>query len=347
MERTEILGGKIIRDEDILSEIMSGDYKEQLAEMEEKFPASRFPGCYPIRALHYNINEAYNHYSSEVETDLQREVSWKFDSKLEYNYGDDKFCGPHVSYEGEKYHATFYENFNAFLWIFSYWMFLQYEHTAQKQKNDSSDPLFITDRMIERARTLFSLGLQIRNGQQVDWNMELPNPNPTSLLVDSEAIYCLKTNGIWKAAVCYIMFHELAHVVHGDLKSSKQAEQEADNYAIDLMRCPNAPMTPFYTQLGVTLGTGFLLFFYSDPRCLYSGDEGTHPDVTVRISNNRERLFNCFDDTHKNDILWLQAIMYCNFCSLNGIKVDKKEFSYPIDAVEYYEALLDNIFAHH
>ncbi|MCK9331447.1 MAG: hypothetical protein M0Q94_16380 [Candidatus Cloacimonetes bacterium] len=339
-----------MKDEDILSEIMSGDYNEQIAELKKKFPESEFPGLYPIRTLHYNINEIYNHYSSEVETDLQREVLRKFDSNLTYNYGDDKFCGPFVSYDGEKYHATFYENFNAFLWIYSYWMFLQYELTAQKQKNDPSDPLYITDRMIERARQLFSLGLQIRHGQHVDWNLELPNPNPTSHSVDSEAIYCLKTNEIWKVAVCYIMFHELAHVVHRDLESEcvnpKLTEQEADNYAIDLMHCPNAPMTAFYTQIGVTLGTGFLLFFYANPRRLYSGNEGTHPDVTVRISNNRERLFNYFDETHKNDILWLQAIMYCNFCSLHDIKVDKKEFEYPIEAVEYYEALLDSIFAH-
>ena len=169
-----------MKDEDILSEIMSGDYNEQIAELKKKFPESEFPGLYPIRTLHYNINEIYNHYSSEVETDLQREVLRKFDSNLTYNYGDDKFCGPFVSYDGEKYHATFYENFNAFLWIYSYWMFLQYELTAQKQKNDPSDPLYITDRMIERARQLFSLGLQIRHGQHVDWNLELPNPNPTS-----------------------------------------------------------------------------------------------------------------------------------------------------------------------
>lgn len=336
-------------DEEVLLGIKSGDYSEQLAELEDKFPVSKFPGLYPIRSLHYNINEAYNHYSSEVETDLQREILRKFDSKLSYIYGDDKFCGPSVSYYGMKYHATFYENFNAFLWIYSYWMFLQYELTAQKQKNDSSGPLFITDIMIERARKLFSLGLQIRNGQHVDWNLEMPNPNPTSHLVDSEAIYCLKTNGIWKATVCYIMFHELAHVVHRDFESecinSKLIEQEADNYAIDLMHYPNSPMTPFYTQMGVTLGTGFILFCYDDPRCLCSGDEGTHPDVTVRISNNRERLFNYFDESHKDDILWLQAIMYCSFCSLHGIKEDKKEFNYPIDAVEYYEALLDSIFA--
>lgn len=335
-------------DEDILSEIMSGDYSEQLEELNKKFPESKFPGFYPIRALHYNINETYNHYSSEIETDLQREVLRKFDSKLIYSFGDDKFCSPSVSYDGAKYHAKFYENFNAFLWIYSYWMFLQYEYTAQKQKNNPSDPLFITDRMIERAKSLFSLGLKIRDGQHIDWNMELPNPNPTSHLVDSEAIYCLKTNGIWKAAVCYTMFHELAHVVHRDLEfectNSKLTEQEADNYAIDLMHCPNPPMTPFYTQMGVTLGTGFILFCYADPHCLYSGEDGTHPDITVRISNNRERLLNYFGESHKDDILWLQAIMYCNFCSLHGIENIVKEFDYPIDAVEYYESLLDSLF---
>lgn len=337
-------------DEDILLEIKTGDYDEQLTELERKYPMPDFPGLYPIRVLHYNINETYNHYSCEGETDLQREIQRKFDSNLIYLYGDDKFCGPHVFFDGAKYQATFYENFNAFLWIYSYWVFLQYEYTAQKQKTDPSNPLLITGRMLERAESLFSLGLQIRDGKHVNWSLDLPNPYPTSHLVDSEAIYCLKTNGIWKAAVCYIMFHELAHVVHRDSESEctnpKITEQEADNYAIDLMHYPNKPMTPFYTQIGVTLGTGFLLFCYADPHFMYSGDEGTHPDVTVRISNNRERLFGYFGDTYKDVILWIQAIMYCNFCTLHDIKEDKKDFNYPIEAVEYYESLLDELFAH-
>ena len=141
-------------------------------------------------------------------------------------------------------------------------------------------------------------------------------------MIDSEAIYCLYTNKISINALVFILYHELGHSFYGrvyDIDDIKRYEQDADNFAVDLMKDPNEDNTFFSANFGIVVALCSNLFLHPTPLKLSSD---SHPDTDVRILNAIDRIVEKGEWAYKNYLNFV-AIIFRMFGEIETALITK------------------------
>ena len=286
----------------VLKAITEGNLKDQKRQIAEQFPIALFPGRFPVRTLKNNVMTKYNAAFSSAKADLKYLTeSGQLNSNLYYSYNDDKLSCPSITREHDGiYSISMSESFAAYSWCVAYYLILQYEFLIQDVRHIKNE-LSISDGMIERSKDLFDWAISLKYNALVSWPSCYPNPNPTSELVGSEPLYCLKCNNVFSNIVCFCLFHELGHSLHRDVKNGEKTvlemEQSADNYALDCIFSNIEDCRQVETGLAALIGFGELLFIPDDVCGLIVYD---HPVTLEKDSSKKQvlELLSACDECH-------------------------------------------------
>lgn len=339
-----------IEDKAILSDIQTLNIKDYINQYSEKFPIEEFPGNYPIRVLHNNLLVSYNHFSEEIESYLQ-DGNLRLNPAIMYVIG--KYISPKLCYQPDGSHQTIIsEPFCAYIWCLTYFIVIHYEYVAQKNSPIATTAEFlITDTMLARASKLLTWGINL-NEPLINWDyLSTPSPFPTSQLLDSEALYCLKANNIYKHAILACLYHELGHAVtlpnyptYSTSDDKKQYENEADNFMFNLMFKELEKGSSFGISLGITVAY-FSILLKIHPKNIVNS---SHPDADSRIYNMLEILrLRCelLDDKLGENLLSSVHFMsiYCFQVYFQLYDIDPqedgsqhREFDWPEEALSYF-----------
>ncbi len=264
----------------------------------------RVTGTQPIRVLDNNVLEwfenKYSGFRSELE-DLQKQFG--FTRYIKYICDEVPIlCGeggnqiPYVTVdEGQ---IAIHETFLSYVWGLCYAFLVLFDEEINgpqtgKQPGHGKPLGFF--RLKGYAMLDYALSL-VRGFNK--WPADLPSPESHN---NEDKYYVQKANGIYVAAIDFILCHELAHIALGHLQKHKQApyrqrgvssrelknlEDAADKWALDRILggiCyPKRPLTN--VGFGAIVGLGSLLLLN---RNLTSQ---THPDINDRIRSVLARL---------------------------------------------------------
>ena len=261
--------------------------------------ANGIMGRQPVRVLEYNVlawfEEKYPEFRSELE-----EIGRKFGTTRAIKYYCDEApifgrrrdpMTPYVTVDNGQ--ITIHETFLSYVWGLSYAFFVIFDEQVQGSmigiQPGHGKPLgYFLPKGYEVLN--YSIGL-IKKFKK--WPEDLPNPDSYN---SEDRHFVERTNGIYLAAVDFILCHEWAHIACGHLTKEKEAqdrgkpitpreikelEREADQWALDCVskgiRPPERSRT--VVGFGAAVGLGSLLFLN---RSLTSS---THPDKNDRIGN--------------------------------------------------------------
>lgn len=254
-------------------------------------------GTQPIRVLDHNVLEwfesKYSGFRSELE-DLGKQFG--FSRHINYICGEVPIFGiegedliPYVTVDTGQ--IAIHETFLSYIWGLSYAFLVLFDEEINGPKTGKQPghgrPLgFFRPKgyaMLDYTRSL------VRGFNK--WPAGLPNPESYN---KEDEYYVLKANGIYLAAVDFILCHELAHIALGHLQKQEQAvngrqglssreikklENAADKWAIDRIlkgvRSPDRTLTT--VGFGAIGGLGSLLLL--NPNLTSQ----THPDINDRI----------------------------------------------------------------
>ena len=207
------------------------------------------------------------------------------------------------------------------------------------------DEFLITQGMLERSQQLFNWSRSLLYSSD-DWDLLLPNPNPTSRMIDSEVVYCWYTNHISINALVFILYHELGHSIYGrvyDVDDRKRYEQDADNFAVDLMKDPNGNNNFFSANFGIVVALCSNLFLLRNPLKLSSD---SHPDTDVRILNAIDRIADKGNSIHTNYLNFVAIIfrMFSQTYKIESLEDFKNHQSFKTieEVIDYFMILFEN-----
>jgi len=256
-------------------------------------------GTQPVRVLDHSVLEwfesKYPEFRDELDTIVRR---FGANRQIKYLCDEMPILGtleggliPQVTVnEGQ---ITVHETFLSYIWALSYAFLVIFDEKIHGPRTGKEPPHGKPiGYFYPKGDAALNYGLRLIT-EFTPWPADLPNPEvPT----DEDSYYVEKANGIYVAAVDFILCHELGHVACGHLKKLKQAsrsgrsltplqlkklEIEADKWALERVlrgvRSPHRTLTA--VGFGAIVGLGSLLFLSQ------SLTRPSHPDTDHRISN--------------------------------------------------------------
>ena len=216
-----------------------------------------------------------------------------------------------------------HETFLSYIWALSYaFMVIFDEEVHGPRIGGQPEHGRGIGHFVPQARKVLDYGLSLRYEFQ-RWPNALPNPENYN---ECDMFYVEKANGIYVAAVDFILSHEAGHIACDHFTrrdrtpdrlkefEQKKFEQEADLWALDRVRkgikSPERSQTT--VGFGIIAGLGSLLLLDKD---LTQGD---HPDNDERIANIMTGL-----DIDDKDSLWgVAATFFWLWKDLFGIRLN-------------------------
>jgi hypothetical protein len=178
-----------------------------------------------------------------------------------------------------------HETFLSYIWALSYAFLVIFDERMQRPRIGKQPahgmPL---GHFVDQAYSVLDYGLSLLT-EFHQWPKALPSPESYSA---DDKFYVERANGIYLAAVDFVLCHELGHIACGHLGRAssdpveiKEFEQEADQWALARVRKGIRPPERTYTMVGfgAIAGLGSLLFLKRE----LTSD--THPDKDERIIN--------------------------------------------------------------
>jgi len=254
-------------------------------------------GTQPVRVLDYTVlawfESKYPDFRSELD-DIGKQFG--FSRHIKYLCGEVPILGgqegtliPYVTIDQGQ--VTIHETFLSYLWALSYSFLVIFDekihgpHTGKEPPHGKPLGYFYP-----KGDAALNYGLHLIS-EFVKWPADLPNPETHN---SEDGYYVERANGIYVAAVDFILCHELAHIACRHLEKQKQAlrsgrnltsraiktlEHEADKWALDrVLKGVRPPVRSLTTiGFGAIAGLGSLLFLSSHltSQC--------HPDANNRI----------------------------------------------------------------
>ncbi len=279
-------------------------------------------GNMPIRVLQHNLIYAFENMNQEF-LDLVQEVIERtdLDPGIAYMIEEEKLKSPYVLFNK----IFIQESFLSYVWCMSFSLVVLYEDAIVKRSRREilGDQEEEPDMMkIQEAYALWAYGVSLIDNY-TEWNKEL-FPNPEYYDERYEDLIP-KINGVYLAAMCFILAHEFAHL---ELEHSKTdipgmdnnelgiiIEKEADLRALNLVINHKTTINSTGENMGVLVGLCSLLFFKS------TTEEKAYPDVDDRI----DAVFN-FVNPDPMDSMWtIATLAYRLWDNLYGINLEWTE----------------------
>ncbi len=301
-------------------------------------------GYLPVRVLEYNFIDWFlnitpdfvTEYQYEVDANnLKKAITNNIEKKAIYNIAELKT----TTKVNEKDNVLVkineievYENFSQFLWAFSYSLLVIFDEGIQKPTlagTFTGNFLDTSNAYINKALGLFKSGANLFQIYREGVFYRLPNPEKYN---EYDKFYIERANGIYTAAMTFILLHEFGHQHYGhpdtysDDEQSKKDEILVDEFAFEKME------TQFSTEKGYTLKCGIIvgltsIMFLDDT--LKGGDR--HPDPDNRLRNLITKM-----NLPDLDNIWAIASLPFNLWAIHYNKSLKYEKS-----VENYKELFD------
>jgi hypothetical protein len=244
---------------------------------------------FPVRVLFGNCVCWFKNITSNF-TD---EIGYEVDSNG-FNDG--------IIYHREKSHITdvaclntskqieLYENFSQYLWCICYSLLVLFDEGIKKPilEGRFNGKFDLKNTFVMKAIDVFNAGSSLLNSYQ-ESQLFLNLPNPETYNKDDKC-YIEKTNGIYTAAMTFILLHEFAHQYFGHTYEStreKSIEDEfsADEYAIDKFSSNSFSKEWDTLKCGIIAGISSLILLN---KSLSGGD--SHPDTDKRLKNAIEKM---------------------------------------------------------
>lgn len=304
-------------------------------------------GTQPVRVLEQNIlywfERKYPEFRSELEQLGVTSIKYYCDEMPISNPNGYKQT-PHVTDNGQ---ICLHETFLSYLWALSYSIIVIFDEGLNGPKTGKlpshGKPV---GHFLQYGDDVLKYGVSLVKDYK-PWPTDLPNPD-LKWYKGEDSHFPTKANGIYVAAVDFILCHEVAHVACGHLKKMaeaklkgeylpkyeiKEGEIEADAWALERVirgiRDPKRPKTTVY--FGAIAGLASILFLGTELT------SSTHPDTDNRIRTVLERL-----GGEKIDSLWgIAAAYYMAWSNCYKIGIDwQDEFDTYSDFVDEIERQL-------
>ena len=246
-------------------------------------------GELPVRVLQYNFIEWFENITPDFKDEVKGEIDFN-GLKAGIKYHIEKSHITECACINTNSQIELYENFNQYLWCICYSLFVLFDESIQKPmlagkytgKFDFNNPF------VRRAVDIFSNGFDLLNTYK-DWQFfQFPNPEKYN---EYDKQYIEKANGVYTAAMTFILLHEFAHQYYGHLDyyptsdESKKDECTADDYAIEKISYNFSSDRGATFKFGIVAGISSLIML---DKSLSGGD--THPDTDERLKIAIEKL---------------------------------------------------------
>ena len=253
------------------------------------YNAMTHQGNLPVRVLPYNFIDWFVNITPDFEQDAKSEIDYN-GLKAGLAYHIDNSPISNIACINTNKQIELYENYNQYLWSISYALTVLFDESIHKpiSAGTYTGKFDLNNPFVSNAIALFDngFGLLTKYSDSVFFN--LPNPEKYN---DNDKFYVENTNGIFTAAMTFILLHEFGHQFYGHLdynptsEESKKEEYTADDFAIE--KIAYNFNTDRATTLKIGIVTTLCSFIFLD-KSLSGGDY--HPDIDERLTTAMEKL---------------------------------------------------------
>jgi len=287
-------------------------------------------GLLPVRVMQHNIIDWFEKAAPDFMDEMIGETTYNGMQKA-ITYQIDRTVITIACEITPQKQIVMYENFNQFLWSTCYSLIVLFDEAIQIPllSNKFNGTIDYDNIHIRKAISVFKEGFNLFRYFNDYVFFDLPNPEKYN---EYEQKYIEKANGVFVAAMTYMLLHEFGHQYYGHLnydstqEQSKRDEYVVDDYAYDKIA------TKFGTQYEVTFKIGLVaalssLYFFDDT--LKGGDY--HPDPDLRLKRQLDKM-----GLSDLDYLWGIASLSFRLWTITY----NKEIILPLQ-IENYKRLFD------
>jgi hypothetical protein len=246
-------------------------------------------GDLPVRVLEFNFLECFENITPNFKEEAKSEIDFNgLKADIQYHINRTKITeGPCINHSKQ---IELYENFNQYLWCICYSLLVVFDEGIHRPiiEDRYTGKLDLENPFIKQAIAVFNNGFDLLHTYK-DWQFfQLPNPEKYN---EYDRFYIEKTNGIYTAAMTFILLHEFAHQYYGHLEynptsgEAKKDEYSADEYAIDKIAQNFSSKRGSTFKFGIIAGISSLILL---DKSLSGGN--THPDTDDRIKKAIDKM---------------------------------------------------------
>jgi len=249
----------------------------------------KFRGYLPIRVLNNNFANWFIEISPTFKMEYYDEVKYRgLNEKIIIDIRKSEIKDiAQIDKNGIK----IYENFNQYLWSICYSIIVIFDLGIQEPSiNKTFDGLIRFNTIkLRNAKKLFDHSFSLFSNYNTNKFFSLPNPEKYTR---NNQFYIERANGVYSAAMVFILLHEFGHQYYGHLENYSSNSEEAkkdeflvDDYAFDLMERHFQNIEGKTYKAGIVLGLGSLVLL---DKTLDGGNE--HPDSHSRLLRQIEKM---------------------------------------------------------
>lgn len=246
-------------------------------------------GNLPVRVLPFNYIDWFQNITPDFLDELKSEIEYN-DLNRGLHHLIDKTEIKETASINSSNEIELNENFNQYLWCICYSLLVMFVEGIEKPMqagtyNGLFDP---TNPYIVRANEVFNNGFALLSTYKDKEFFDLPNPEKYN---ETDKYYIEMANGIYTAAMTFVLLHEYAHHLYGHVKFHSTNEESikeefvADEFAIDKISYNFSSEKGHIYKFGIIAGISSLIIM---SKSLSGGD--THPDNDRRLKVAIEKL---------------------------------------------------------
>lgn len=274
-------------------------------------------GELPVRVLPYNYIDWFQNVAPDFLEELKSEIEHNdLNPGLKYYVNREKITETAgISSTSE---IELNENFNQYLWCICYSLLVMFVEGIEKPMHAGTyNGLFDgTNPFVQCANSVFNAGFDLLSTYKDKEFFELPNPEKYD---EVDKGYIEMANGIFTAAMTFVLLHEYAHHLYGHTKFPSTSEESikeefaADEFAIDKIAHNFSADTAHVYKFGIIAGISSLIIM---DKSLSGGD--THPDNDIRLKVAIEKM-----NLEDLDLLWgIASLTFTFWSTKHNIKLD-------------------------
>lgn len=274
-------------------------------------------GDLPVRVLPYNYIDWFQNITPDFLEELNSEIKCNdLNHGLIYRVDRTKITDTAgINSTGE---IELHENFNQYLWCICYSLLVMFVEGIEKpMRAGTYKGLFDgTNPFVQRANAVFNNGFALLSTYKDKEFYDLPNPEKYE---EEDKFYIEAANGVFTAAMTFVLLHEYAHHFYGHTKFYSTSEESikeeflADEFAIDKIAHNFTSDKVHVYKFGIIAGISSLIIM---SKSLSGGD--THPDNDIRLKVAIEKM-----NLEDLDLLWgIASLTFTFWSTKHNVKLD-------------------------